>query len=462
MAESDGGSPAESVRWSRLDALAEAPWELDAYERWLASSATSHDEYLFAESKARFQPADEDVLFKLDGLEVVDNHGELELVARSLSASLTLGRAPRAAVERLLELIDGRRCVAELLLLAGAERALFQRILARALGSVLFTPRAVSDLEARLSGAELVRFVNTPYELVRNYWLNMIDVRSAAEASLASVTSVAEFVTWLRRLHVLTLMGRDLSTFYRPASRIAANGARPGVLYDAATRTLSTPERTLLLAGPRVGVNLVGGPQYHALVAGPDHEALAATRDVVDENEVPWGRVVTGRALEDKVDAAWFCPPRPLSAEHFSALFGAFFEAANAAGRADHDGTVAELARFHYRFVRLHPFRCANQSLAMNLLNLVLTRSHGAGVPHLMLDHFALRLSERRYLEVFARAVAAHCVTGSAAQRWAALRAQKQRAYALIERLQRAPNRRAAEQLAAADPEAAQAALIPL
>ena len=39
-------------------------------------------------------------------------------------------------------------------------------------------------------------------------------------------------------------------------------------------------------------------------------------------------------------------------------------DALAAASRGEPEAAGEALARFHYRFVRLHPFRCANQSLA--------------------------------------------------------------------------------------------------
>jgi hypothetical protein len=96
----------------------------------------------------------------------------------------------------------------------------------------------------------------------------------------------------------------------------------------------------------------------------------------------------------------------------------------------------------------------------MSVVNLVLAGALGVGMPHLLLDQFALRLSETAYVEVFERAVALQAVPGPTMTRWARLREQKLRAYALIERLKAAKSVEAARALAAAEPEAARAALI--
>jgi hypothetical protein len=142
-------------------------------------------------------------------------------------------------------------------------------------------------------------------------------------------------------------------------------------------------------------------------------------------------------------------------------LFGSLAAAlaASASGRLER--VLAPLAEFHQRFVRLHPFRAANQSLAMNLVNRVLSRVCGAGVPHLLLDQLALRFSEAAYERQFACAVAAFAVRGTPIERHRALSAQKARYFDFIERLVRAPQLAAAEALVAAEPDAASVALIP-
>jgi hypothetical protein len=187
---------------------------------------------------------------------------------------------------------------------------------------------------------------------------------------------------------------------------------------------------------------------------------LSPARALVDAAGVPWGEAVTGRALDEREDKAWFCPPRPIRPEHWSAIHAAFRGALDAAATGDFERCIEALSRFHHRFVRLHPFRCANQSLVMNLVNLVLARVRGAGIPHLLLDQFALRLEESAHVRLFRLAVETHCIGGRPEERWSILAERKARAYALIERFQQARDTAAARQLVAQDPEAARYALI--
>lgn len=443
-----------------LDAIVDAPWALGEYERWLGREAPRHDDYLFSEARVRFEARDEDLLRVPRDIVVSAAKSGVELGSAQLGGKVQVPGLSRATAERLLASIDGQASFVELRLLAGSERQALERLVRATLGRVVFAPTAVSALEVRLSGAELTRFVGTPYEIVRSYWENMIDVRELAESSEASVRDARAFTRWLRRLHVVLLMGKGLDRFYRPSSKITGQGVRPGALYPTATITRESAHGTLFVSGPRVSVPLIGGERYHALLCADDADALASERAVLDEDGVPWGRLVTGRALDDARAAPWFCPPRPLLPEHFAKLFAAYAAAREAAAGGARQQLSEQLARFHHRFVRLHPFRCANQSLSMNLVNALLARSHAAGMPHLLLDQLALRLSENAYVGIFSRAVASHALPGEPAQRWAELRQKKALAYALIERLKGADDRADAERLVASDPEGARAALL--
>src|SRR5262249_7377729 len=126
----------------------------------------------------------------------------------------------------------------------------------------------------------------------------------------------------LRKLHVIALLGADLRTFYRPASRITHGGVRPGTFYETPTRIARTSAGPLILEGPRVGVALTGGARYHGAiyVAAGDPDALG-DRAFTTSDGLPLGEVLTGRGVDDQETAAWFCPPRPLLPAHFEHLF---------------------------------------------------------------------------------------------------------------------------------------------
>jgi hypothetical protein len=441
---------------ARLDSVLEGRWDLRAYDRWLAEQARDRDDYLFASAKARFRAEDADVLIAPRDLAVHVRNNALELASPSLGGGVAIQGVARPALERVGALIDGQRTLSELRTAAGQDRAALERVVAQALGLLVFAPAALAALEAELSGTELVRFPGVPYEIVRAYWQNMIAVRTHALATLGELAS--EPLEWLRRLHVLSLMGTDLRNFYRPASRITEGGVRPGAVYDTVVN-VKRGERALLLGGPRVGVGFVGGEAYHRLLAerAGDPDCLLPAR-AIQSDGLSWGEVVTGRAADDAQDAAWFLPPRPLLPAHFDTLFEEYRQALEAYDAGDVERGTRELSRFHYRFVRLHPFRCANQSLSMNLVNLALGRSRGAGMPHLLLDQLALRFTLPAYERVFALAVEQYAFAGEPIERWRAHREKKALSYAFIQRLQRPTESGAA--LAQTEPCAARASLI--
>jgi hypothetical protein len=390
---------------SRLDAVLGSAPELFAYQRWLDDETTHRDgprDYLFAEARPRFEPRKDDVVAALPGLAVRVEDGTTLLASDVPAVRLPLPGVARPLAERVLAAIDGRRCLLEIRLQAGVEQRELASILRTAFGVVLFAPEAVTSLESRLSGVEIVRFPSAPYAIERPYWENMIAVRARVLAR--HPTGTDDLVHLLRELHVIALMGESLSSFYRPPSPAADDLVGPGNFYTDAPRTIETERGTLYLDGPRVNVSFVGGEAYHrALYASVDDgEAGAPARQFIEAG-LDWGRVVTARSERETEPKPWFLPPRPLTIEHFDSLYA---EIERAFGKGD----VGAMARLHQKLVRLHPFRCANQSIAMNLVNAALTRTHGAGMPHFILDQLALRLRKEAYEQVFRRAVRAFAV----------------------------------------------------
>jgi hypothetical protein len=214
----------------------------------------------------------------------------------------------------------------------------------------------------------------------------------------------------------------------------------------------------LYFDGPRVNASLIGGEAYHRAVyldVG-DPDACRGKRELLHDG-VAWGRVLTIRSEREAQPRPWFLPPRPILDAHFDFLRTALARAVDCAQASDAGGTVRSIANFHQAFVRLHPFHCANQSIAMNLVNALLRQVHGAGIPHFILDHMALRASMQAYEEIFSRAVSAWLVSdGYSTRRLAALSDRKKRVLSLIERSK-------SEDLGAlisADPDAARWALI--
>jgi hypothetical protein len=420
----------------RIDRVLGFPHELLAYERWLDEQRKEQPErdYLFAEERCRFEPRKDDVVVPSPGVAVKKSKGSARLVAGAAAVELRSVSAKEA--ERILAAMDGERCLIEVRWDANVSATTLSRFLRATFGALTFAPYAVARLEAELSGVEIVRFPAPPYCIERPYWDNMIAVRRAFETGVEALATVDGFVAWLRRLHVIALMGESLQSYYKPQSPVAEHTVAPGALFDDPPRTIATARGTVYLDGPRVKVPFVGGEGYHrALCAELGDEAALAPERNHSIDGVPWGRVIRARSERESTLGPWFCPPRPITPAHWAYMRDALAAAWSAAPERP-DESIAAVARFHAAWVRLHPFHCANQSLAMNIVNAVLARARGAGIPHLVLDHLALRLDEAAYLIAFARAVAHYAEPeADPVARLRMLSERKQRSFAVMRAL---------------------------
>lgn len=473
MAWGGAAGPGETVgqcrvlrsRYDRLAAIVEHPHELLAYERWLDAErdraqhgrAQRHEDgardYLFSRERPRFEPRKDDVVVALPGLSANKRGAGCRLVGEGVDLTIkSLAVGPAQAV---IDAMDGTRRLLEVRWAAQVDAGLMSRFLRATFGLVVFAPRAVADLEGKLSGSQLVRFPAAPYAIERPYWENMIAVRQHFAARIDAVEDPGRFVTLLRELHVVALMGERLDRFYKPASPIADRQVAPGALYEDSPRVIEGEAGPIYLDGPRVRVPLLGGEEYHRALADDvgDRDALAPERRFSSDG-LDAGRVITARSQTDDEPVAMFLPPRPLTEAHFEVLRDALIEA------RDGDDVVGACARFHRTWVRLHPFHCANQSVAMNLVNAMLEQRRGAGIPHLVLDHLALRFSDEAYEELFRRAVAAYAVSeAEPARRLALLEERKRRSFAVIEALG-GPTPSSPDEAKKADPDGARWALL--
>lgn len=424
-------------------AIIEFPWEVLDYLGWLRQQPARREatgSYLFDDPKLRFDVDDADVLITDTELDVRVEGDQLRLTSPRAPTGVVLeGLRPsqRNAVMHFLPFLDGQRCFAEARELAKVERSTTDALLARAFGAYIFAPLAVSAAEQAISGIEITRFPGSPYEIARPYWKNMGAVRARLGSFAAALHDDAPFLDQLRELHVVALMGNDLQTYYQPASPISSSRAAPGRLMRTETEVVDTASGCLILKGPRVNASLVGGARYHELLYLSLSEPEAASpRRFTGPGGVEWGRVVRGRAASDPTEQDWFCPPRPIQAAHVRVLREQLSAALTAALRSDRPACLLALASFHQSFVRLHPFHCGNQCLAMNIVNWVLVKWLGGGIPHLMLDHLALRLSAPAYATVFRRCVDAYVDSEpSAAGRYLRSASNRARAFACTSRL---------------------------
>ncbi|HEY5954908.1 MAG TPA: hypothetical protein VIV60_00095, partial [Polyangiaceae bacterium] len=194
--------------------------------------------------------------------------------------------------------------------------------------------------------------------------------------------------------------------------------------YMTNTRSVQSGDLTLFVDGPRVSAPAVGGASYHYLLCESvdDSAAMSIHRQLTEASGLDWGTVTYGLARGDTSAAAWFCPPRPPTLDHFRQLYEVFQRGVASEQRNAAQSDPTHLADWHWQFVRLHPFRCANQSLSMNIVNAMLAHSKRSTVPHLLLDQCALRLTREAYRRVFSRATRYWGNSAaSATERWKAL-----------------------------------------
>jgi hypothetical protein len=451
-----------------LRGILQFPWEVLEYLSWLRrqpSSSGAVGSYLFDTPRVRFGSEEEDVIVADPELRVESDAKALRLVSPRAPQGLpleALSPTDRPAVLHLLQLLDGKRTLAEVRQHAAPEARVLDVLLAGAFGSLLFAPLPLMAAERSISGIEITRFPGSPYEISRPYWMNMGAVRARLDELDAASTNDGHLMACLRELHVIALMGADLQSYYQPASPISSGRAAPGRLMHAATVVVEAQCGSLIIRGPRVNAAPVGGARYHQLLYATLGEPEASLpRRFLGAGAVDFGRLVHGQAAADPSAQDWFCPPRPLRSEHVAALRAALHGALDAAERSRRPQCLTALAEFHQIFVRLHPFHCGNQCLAMNIVNHVLGRLLGAGVPHLMLDHLALRLSPGAYARVFRRCVDVYVdATPGVPARYLRLAASRRRSFELTRLIAEADSLEQARAAVDAHPEAARESLL--
>ena len=377
------------------------PWVLVEYQNWLKSRPDPDGDYLFTQSRIRFEPRNLDQLVLVESVKVV-NGSHLQIFENT--PLIPIPEEHRAHVDSVLSELATRPFAVELQSKSDAP-ATCDWLLSVGFGQFIFTPQSVQDLDSRVSSGEIVRFPASPYEIDRDYWINICDLDFQG-----STSSVPDFIHWLRTLHVQLLLGKGLDTFYCPSSPIAKKGVHPGSLYERGVQTITTSSGEFIVEGLRTNASTLGGDLYHQLLRKSLELKPMEYKQVFQDQGVNWGRLVKSRSRTDKQDSDWFLPPRPMINDHWYLLWQSWLEATLS---TDSIECVTQLAYFHWYFVHLHPFGCANQSLAFAMVNSILNRVLGSGIPHLILDHLAMRFDSTDYVKLFKRAVTSWTTTES-------------------------------------------------
>lgn len=378
---------------------------LEQYRRFVEACPESDDGYLFDAPRCRFWPEPSDLLMAPPGAQLREGPAG-PVVTLPGGAELPL---PGFELGQLRAVFAALPCRHSRLLIELGPRA--QDFVECAFSRVLFAPEAVAALERELPALEVVRFPGSPYEIVRPYWRNMLAVRTRLGVTLEQRLAGVELGQLLLELHTLLLTGEPepggRSSFYLPASALGRKRPTPGQFYEEETGLERRGAELLLTRGARVSVPLLGGAHYWQLLAESVSDEGALSERRLSSGPLQLGQVVLARSEQEPQSRPWFLPPRPLEIGHFDALAARWQGACAALGRGDGPALLAELAAFHYWFVRLHPLPSGNQSLAMSFVNLALQRWRGVGIPHLLLDQLALRFELAAYRQLFARAVSA-------------------------------------------------------
>lgn len=303
-------------------------------------------------------------------------------------------------VERILEYIDGSSTFSELLEsghLAKPMESDKEKVLDTIncmLGIAIVLPSAVKSLELVIPGISIGRFPLSPYHIVRVYWENMKNVRAELELSCFK-RSPNELVEQLRRLHLITLMGSELISFYKPQSQVSDVAVWPG---HFRTENVHIPLPNEFMAYLKMVAFSLG-------ITLTDQFAVRW-----EEGGLDWG---AGKILADKI--VYRPPPAPFigQVEQLCSMLTALPSSVTDDNSAD---AISVLAAFHQRFAQLHPFACANQSVAMNIVNFFLSKWFNTCIPHLYLDMVALFVSPDNYSRYFSRAVKFYSLKNNEAQ----------------------------------------------
>ncbi len=290
----------------------------------------------------------------------------------------------------IIDLIDGSSKADELI-----RRAMQQNLVVdieninKLIGIAIILPDVIEELELAIPGISIVRSPFSPYQILRNYWKNMIDVRRKIEVSL-SKNNQNELLEQIRSFHIITLMGSNLRTFYKPDSGVSDFSVCPGHFRNGETHVICGFEEF---------------SEYLHIVA----HSLDIT--IKDQWEVYWNDCgqYWGKGFVLDHTGSYTPPDAPFGTQ-LDQLCILLMALPSIVNEDELPKAISALAKFHQRFVQLHPFECANQSLAMNIINHFLKKWIDSCVPHLHLDMVAFFFTPEDYSRYFARVVKYYAV----------------------------------------------------
>ncbi|MGZ4969534.1 MAG: hypothetical protein ACXV8O_09695 [Methylobacter sp.] len=416
-------------------------WHKHSEQRAKRARRTA-SEGIFEIHEPRFELCLEDVAEKVPDLHtravgkhtlIESEHGEIVL------------DVPIKDINRILDHVDGSLTFNEILDQAHLQKwtmpdnEVLQTVNAM-LGVAIVIPSAIDELESAIPGLSIGRFPLSPYDVVRGYWKNMGDLRIELE-SFYLKGNANEWTCQLRRLHLIALMGADLTSFYKPNSQVSDVTVWPGHFrFDERIHVLLPAEFTGYLKMVAFSLDITLKDQF-----------------VIrwEDGGQKWG------VAELSGNKASYCPsatPIAGQLEQLCSMLAALPCSVTDANAVD---AISALAAFHQRFAQLHPFACANQSVAMNIVNHFLNKWFNTCMPHLYLDMVAFFISADSYARYFARAVKFYSVKINEAQSiYPEFKRRSQRMNQFIPRLMPAAQKGELAEVLGQEPEAARDLLL--
>lgn len=356
--------------------------EFQEWERRAARETIAR--YHLIPSQAVFELRAPDVLARDPAFEIHPEEGQSVLVHARTGERLEIRQPDARQLAAVLDAIDGATSFGELIARFPDAQREVAALCRDLLGSAITLPQVVGDLDRRLPMVQLVRFPQqSPYAVPRAYWENSIAIRDRLAVLYDSTGSRADFVEMLCGCHRLATLGENGRTYYGGGGGVATV---PGGLRELEVLTgVGRPIlRTLEAWAPQLGIA----------------DALVRHGSIHSRGQREMVRVYDDGLGCAHVVAAGDRSPRALLDEAREELQ----QALHARDAADIRTMLGACARFHQLFVAAHPFYNINNSVAMNVINDVLTAAAVGSLPHLYLDYLAQRTRPEDYVAAFAAA----------------------------------------------------------
>jgi hypothetical protein len=368
----DAGQLAEFQNWERL-----------ATQRMIAR-------YHLIPSEIVFDIHTSDILAKDPDFAIHLTNNKSVLVHARTGERIEIHLRDAHRVEELMNAINGTSSFGELLDDFPGSQQEVSSLCRHLLGSVITLPRTIQELQRKVPMVELVRFPQqSPYCLPRPYWENSIAIRDGLGLLYGSAGSHTDFLEALSGFHRIATLGESGRNYYGGGGGVATvpGGFRELEMFTVVGRPiLRTVEKWL--AELSIPDRLVRS----GVILSRDKRAMVQIHD--EGLRCVHTCRTDGSSLLALLDEA--------RDELLNAL--------QARAAVDIGTMIGACARFHQLIVTAHPFNNINNSIAMNVVNDLLTKEHLGSLSHLYLDYLAQRTTPDDYASAFNTAVEKYAI----------------------------------------------------